>query len=141
MVFILVPSNIRILPSTQTSDENFSFENTPDDCNINLNLIDQYLIVDVFVQQEENARGRVEKLRNNGFSEAFYVYLPCYKSRIPDNKMLFAVIIGQPCKSLTAIQKMNDTCKKRAVENQFELKYKYKILKLEAKDYLTINRL
>ena len=122
------------------SPEEPYFENISIDCDINQKLIGHYIVIDVFVKQEENAANRIKELKENGFPEAFYVYLPCFNSRIPDEKGLFAIVIGQPCKLLSATQEMEASCKQRALKNNIELIYNEKILRLEAKNSMLFNQ-
>lgn len=151
IVYILVPERVNdniIVPKvpieyhvspTPSSPEEPSLKNISIDCRIEQRLIGQLVAIEVLVGQEGNAINRVEELNNNGFPEAFYIFLLCFKSRIPDKENLFAIILGQPCKTVSTAKKMYEDYRKRAKENNIELHYDEKIIKLEAKDHLVSN--
>ena len=106
----------------------------PEGCKIRSDILNCYVLMENVVQVESNAAARVEALKKHGFANAFYIYLPCYQTRIADDRQLFAVIMERPCRSLASIHQLKSACIARADQHRFKLKFKDKTLKIEPKE-------
>ena len=102
------------------------------DCTVDENLHGSFVLIESVFKDESTAIRRVMKLQNAGFLDAFYLYLPCYKTRFDDQRKLFAVVHNS-FDNLTELKVSQKAYVELAEHNNFRLVFKDKVVKIEKK--------
>ena len=103
-------------------------------CVVKEYLHDHHIVVVNFYSEEANAINRVNKLKTLGFSSAYHIYLPCYKTRIADDRQLYVVVLGRPYQSLSSANIKLGVYRQEAAKQGIDLTKSSKVLKVDRKD-------
>lgn len=105
-----------------------------EDCEVNPELFGQYILAECFFKQEKYAIHRVEKLHENGFPNAFYIYLPCYDSEIEDNRELYMTSMELSFETIDLAKQYIPVAGEIAARHQVKLRNGQKVLEIDEKE-------